>query len=217
MSLLLRPVPGGLIADSIVEAIGTQTGVMPIVAIVAIVIAVVLEFALFKSRAGLTLRGVGSRVEAARMSGARPQLTSLAAYMGCSLLAGVAAVPMMAQVGSGDPSAGINYTLGQRRSGGDRRRKPVWRTRVLRRFAAGCAPHHSGQCRHLIPGYRRFVAVVPLGRDDPRVRRALFQEQRNGGGEMKNVNAAIRRKSVSEFLEPSSVEFKSKAGADTRG
>lgn len=112
VSLLLRPVPGGLIADSIAESIGAQIGVMPIVAIVAIVIAVVLEIALFKSRAGLTLRGVGSRVEAARMSGARPQLTSLAAYMGCSLLAGVAAVPMMAQVGTGDPSAGINYTLG---------------------------------------------------------------------------------------------------------
>jgi ribose transport system ATP-binding protein len=32
--------------------------------------------------------------------------------MGCSFLAGVAAVPMMAQAGSGDPSAGINYTLG---------------------------------------------------------------------------------------------------------
>ncbi|MFD1554651.1 ATP-binding cassette domain-containing protein [Paraburkholderia silviterrae] len=112
VSLLLRPVPGGLIADPIVEAIGGQLGFVPIVAIVAIVMAVVLEIALYKSKAGLTLRGVGSRVEAARMSGARPQLTQLAAYMGCSLLAGLAAVPMMAQVGSGDPSAGINYTLG---------------------------------------------------------------------------------------------------------
>jgi ribose transport system ATP-binding protein len=112
VSLLLRPVPGGLIADSVVESIGAQIGFMPIVVIVAIAIAVVLEIALFKSRAGLTLRGVGSRAEAARMSGARPQLTALAAYMGCSFLAGVAAVPMMAQVGSGDPNAGINYTLG---------------------------------------------------------------------------------------------------------
>jgi ribose transport system ATP-binding protein len=112
VSLLLRPVPGGLIADSIAESISAQIGVMPIIAIMAIVLAVMLEIALFKSKVGLTLRGVGSRVEAARMSGARPQLTSLAAYMGCSFLAGVAAVPMMAQVGTGDPSAGINYTLG---------------------------------------------------------------------------------------------------------
>jgi predicted ABC-type sugar transport system permease subunit len=171
VSLLLRPVPGGLIADSVVESIGAQIGFMPIVVIVAIAIAVVLEIALFKSRAGLTLRGVGSRAEAARMSGARPQLTALAAYMGCSFLAGVAAVPMMAQVGSGDPNAGINYTLG-----GDRRCKPVWRTRLLRRVAAGCASHHSGECRDLVPRYRGLVAVVPPGRDDPHVSRALFQE-----------------------------------------
>jgi ribose transport system ATP-binding protein len=111
ISLLLRPVPGGLIADSVVETIGIQAGFVPVIAIVAVVLAVALEFALFKTRPGLAFRGVGSRIEAARMAGVRPQLTLLAAYVGCSLFAGIAAVPMMAQVGSGDPSAGINYTL----------------------------------------------------------------------------------------------------------
>ncbi|MFM0336958.1 ATP-binding cassette domain-containing protein [Paraburkholderia fungorum] len=111
VSLLLRPVPGGLIADSVVETIGMQAGFIPVIAIIAILLAVTLEFALFRTRPGLTFRGVGSRLEAARMAGVRPQLTLLSAYVGCSLLAGVAAVPMMAQVGSGDPSAGINYTL----------------------------------------------------------------------------------------------------------
>jgi ribose transport system ATP-binding protein len=111
ISLLLRPVPGGLIADSVVETIGVQAGFVPVIAIVAVILAVVLEFALFKTRPGLVFRGVGSRTEAARMAGLRPQLTLLAGYVGCSLLAGIAAVPMMAQVGSGDPSAGINYTL----------------------------------------------------------------------------------------------------------
>ncbi len=111
ISLLLRPVPGGLIADSVVETIGMQAGFIPIIAIVAVILAVLLEFALFKTKPGLVFRGVGSRTEAARMAGLRPHLTLLAAYVGCSLLAGIAAVPMMAQVGSGDPSAGINYTL----------------------------------------------------------------------------------------------------------
>jgi ribose transport system ATP-binding protein len=110
-SLLLRPVPGGLIADTVVETISAQAGFVPIIAVFALVLAVALEFVLFKSRLGLTFRGVGSRPEAARMAGVRPHRTLLAAYVGCSLLAGVAAVPMMAQVGSGDPSAGINYTL----------------------------------------------------------------------------------------------------------
>ncbi|MGV2292252.1 ATP-binding cassette domain-containing protein [Trinickia sp. YCB016] len=111
ISLILRPVPGGIIADSLLDTINTQIGFVPVIAIVAAALALLLEFALFKTRTGLVFRGVGSRLEAARMAGVRTQLTLLAAYVGCSLLAAVAAIPMMAQVGSGDPNAGINYTL----------------------------------------------------------------------------------------------------------
>jgi ribose transport system ATP-binding protein len=111
VSLLLRPVPGGLIADSIMDSIGSHVGFIPAVAIIATVAALAFEFGLFKSKLGISLRGVGSRPEAARMAGVRPHLTLLTAYVGCSLLAAIAAIPMMAQVGSGDPSAGVNYTL----------------------------------------------------------------------------------------------------------
>ncbi|KWF68766.1 ATP-binding cassette domain-containing protein [Burkholderia pseudomultivorans] len=111
ISLILRPVPGGLIADSWLSTIGMQLGFVPIAVPVAAVLAVGFEFALFRSRTGLVFRGVGSRPEAARMAGVRTQVTLLGAYVGCSLLAAVAAIPMMAQVGSGDPNAGINYTL----------------------------------------------------------------------------------------------------------
>jgi len=111
ISLILRPVPGGIISESLVDAISSQIGFVPIIVIVALTLAVALEFALFKTQTGLAFRGVGSRLEAARMAGIRTQMTLLAAYVGCSLLAAVAAVPMMAQVGSGDPNAGTNYTL----------------------------------------------------------------------------------------------------------
>jgi ribose transport system ATP-binding protein len=111
VSLILRPIPGGIIADSVIETIGAQIGFVPVIAIVAAVLGVALEFALFRTRTGLVFRGVGSRLEAARMAGVRTQITLLAAYVGCSLLAAVAAIPMLAQVGSGDPNAGINYTL----------------------------------------------------------------------------------------------------------
>jgi ribose transport system ATP-binding protein len=112
VSLLLRPTPGGLIADSIVDSISAQVGIVPTTAVVAIVLGLLLEFALFKTSSGVAFRAVGSRLEAARMSGIRLHLTLFAAYVGCSLLAAVAAVPMMAQVGSGDPNAGVDYTLG---------------------------------------------------------------------------------------------------------
>jgi ribose transport system ATP-binding protein len=111
ISLVLRPTADGLIADNIIDGIAAQIGPVPIVAIVAVILAIALEFGLFRTRLGLSLRGVGSRIEVARMAGVRPQCTLLIAYVACSVFAGVAAIPMIAQVGSGDPSAGVNYTL----------------------------------------------------------------------------------------------------------
>lgn len=46
------------------------------------------------------------------MAGISAARTRLLAYVGCSLLALVASIAMMDQVGIGDPRAGLNYTLG---------------------------------------------------------------------------------------------------------
>ncbi|MFJ4156288.1 ATP-binding cassette domain-containing protein [Pseudomonas sp. NPDC089752] len=110
-SLMLRPVPGGLISEQVMDTINLQYGYLPLAILVAIAVAFALEFALFRSRWGIAFRGYGSKPEAARVSGLRPRLILLGAYVGCSLMAAVAAIPMMAQVGSGDPSAGTSYTL----------------------------------------------------------------------------------------------------------
>jgi ribose transport system ATP-binding protein len=75
------------------------------------VLALALQVALMRTRLGLGLRALGSDEDVARMSGTRPRATRLIAYVGCSLLAGLGAVVLLAQVGSGDPSAGTNYTL----------------------------------------------------------------------------------------------------------
>jgi len=111
VSLILRPVPGGLIADEVMEGIGLSIGFVPVAMIAVGVLGLLLEFGLFRSRWGLALRGFGSKPEAARVAGIHPRLTVMAAYLGCSLLAGLAAVLMMSQVGSGDATAGVNYTL----------------------------------------------------------------------------------------------------------
>lgn len=111
VSLLLRPVAAGIISDSVMDGIAVHLGFVPVMAIIAILTAVALEFGLFKSKLGLSLRGIGSRPEAARMAGIRPHLNLLLAYVGCSLFAAVAAIPLLAQVGTGDPRAGVNYTL----------------------------------------------------------------------------------------------------------
>ncbi len=111
VSLLLRPVPGGLFTDEVMDRIGFQFGFVPAIFIGVVVLGLLLEHGLFRRPWGLILRGFGSRPEAARVAGVRPRLTLLAAYVGCALLAGVAAIPLIAQVGTGDANAGINYTL----------------------------------------------------------------------------------------------------------
>lgn len=110
-SLMLRPVPGGLISESVMDTINQQYGFVPVAIIAVVAIGLLLELALFKSRWGLSFRGFGSKPEAARVAGVHPRLVLLGAYVGCSVMAAVAAIPMMAQVGSGDPTAGTNYTL----------------------------------------------------------------------------------------------------------
>jgi ribose transport system ATP-binding protein len=110
-ALMMRPIPGGIFDDPVVDTIAASIGVIPLTAVVAIGSGLLLELALYRTRLGLVLRGVGSRLDAARVAGAHPRKTMLLAYVGCSLLAAVAAVPLMAQVGSGDANAGSSYTL----------------------------------------------------------------------------------------------------------
>ena len=112
VSLILRPVPGGLVDGNIMQALGTKVGIVPVTFIFAVVVGLVLEFALYRRQIGVSMRGLGSRQEAARTAGIRPVMTRLFAYVGCSFFAGLAAITMVAQVGVGDPRAGITYTLG---------------------------------------------------------------------------------------------------------
>jgi ribose transport system ATP-binding protein len=110
-SLLLRPTPDGLISASVTDSITRSAGPVPFVVIGVVVMAVLLEWVLFRSSLGVRLRGVGSREEAARVAGVRPRTVRLLAHLGCSLFAGLAGITLMAQVGSGDASSGSNYTL----------------------------------------------------------------------------------------------------------
>jgi ribose transport system ATP-binding protein len=111
VALILRPIPGGLIAETMIDRVSTTIGFVPVAVIVALIIAAVLEFVLHKTKFGISLRGVGSRREAARMAGIRPNRMLLIAYVSCSLLSAAAGILLMAQIGNGDANAGGNYTL----------------------------------------------------------------------------------------------------------
>ena len=111
VSLMLRPTSGGMINDTVMDVINLRFGFLPLTLILAIGLAVALDFGLFRKYIGMALRGLGSNANSARLAGISPSKTRLIAYLSCSLIAGLASVPLLGQVGIGDPRAGIDYTL----------------------------------------------------------------------------------------------------------
>jgi ribose transport system ATP-binding protein len=111
ISLILRPIPDGMIESGILKTLGAKIAFVPATFVFAVILALLLEFVLYKRTIGLAFRGLGSRQEAARVAGINPIRSRLLAYLACSFLTGVAAITMISQVGVGDPRAGINYTL----------------------------------------------------------------------------------------------------------
>jgi ribose transport system ATP-binding protein len=111
ISLVLRPFQGGYISFAILNAINKAAGPVAIAFLVAAVLAVALERALHRARWGRSLRAMGSDPDAAFRVGVRPRRTVIGAYVASALFACVGGVLLMAQVGVGDPTQGVNYTL----------------------------------------------------------------------------------------------------------
>jgi ribose transport system ATP-binding protein len=111
ISLVLRPFQGGYISFAILNAINQAAGPVAIAFLVAAAVAVALEWALHRARWGRSLRAMGSDPDAAFRVGVRPRRTVIGAYVASALFACVGGVLLMAQVGVGDPTQGVNYTL----------------------------------------------------------------------------------------------------------
>ncbi len=111
VSLVLRPFQGGYISFAILKAINHTEGPVAIAFVVAVAVAVAMEWALRRARWGRSLRAIGSDPAAAFRLGVRPGVTVIGAYVASSLFACVGGVLLMAQIGVGDPTQGVNYTL----------------------------------------------------------------------------------------------------------
>jgi ribose transport system ATP-binding protein len=110
-SFLLRDGPGGYINASVVAALTSQIGPIPVAFLVMAACGVAGEYALRNTRAGWQLRATGSDEESARRIGLRIDRIFIAGYIGSSLFAALGAIMLMAQIGVGDPQQGVNYTL----------------------------------------------------------------------------------------------------------
>ena len=185
ISLVLRPFQAGYISFSILNAINRSVGPVAIAFLAAVAVAIAMEWALHRARWGRSLRAIGSDPAAAFRLGVRPGVTIIGAYVASALFACVGGVLLMAQVGVGDPTQGVNYTLasvtavvlgGTSIFGG---RGVVHRRAVRRRAGRGTAERHHlpaavpglavlgpgstghGGGRHLHPG------PGPVRRADP--------------------------------------------------
>ena len=111
MSFLLRDGPGGLISGTVTNAITFKVGAIPLAFVLLVVCTLVMEYLLRFRRWGLRLRAVGSDLEAARRVGVRLNATVILAYVAASGFVCLGAVILMSQIGIGDPSQGVGYTL----------------------------------------------------------------------------------------------------------
>jgi ribose transport system ATP-binding protein len=109
-SLLLRDHPEGFINADVIAALNTSVSFVPYAFIGLVVLAIVADVWLYRTRTGLALRAVGLDDTSARRLGMATGRIVFLAFIVCSVMASVAGFYSAAQVQIGSPIIG-NYAL----------------------------------------------------------------------------------------------------------
>jgi len=110
-AFILRPEPDGYISIVVSDILNSTIGPIPYVFIAVVIATLGMEYLLRKSRWGWQLRAVGSNEESARQIGVQTTRTIIGAYVIASLFVFLGATLLMVQLGIGDASQGVTYTL----------------------------------------------------------------------------------------------------------
>ncbi len=110
-AFILRPEPDGYISVAFADILNAAIGPIPYVFMALAASAIVMEILLRKSRWGWQLRAVGSNEEYARKVGVKVTRSILGAYVIASLFVFLGSVLLAVQLGIGDASQGVTYTL----------------------------------------------------------------------------------------------------------
>lgn len=110
-AFILRPEPDGYISQAFAEILNAAMGPIPFVFIAAVIATLFMEYMLRKSRWGWQLRAVGSNEESARKVGVKTTRTIIGAYVIASLFVFLGSILLAVQLGIGDASQGVTYTL----------------------------------------------------------------------------------------------------------
>lgn len=109
-SLLLRDHPEGFISSDLIEVLTTSVGFLPVAFVGVVVLAVLADVWLYRTRTGLALRSVGLDETSSRRLGMGTGRTIFLAFVVCSVMASIAGFYSAAQVQIGSPIIG-NYAL----------------------------------------------------------------------------------------------------------
>jgi ribose transport system ATP-binding protein len=109
-SLLLREAPEGPINPDVIELLTTSVGFVPVAFIAVVVLAVLGDAWLYRSRSGLAMRAVGIDETSSRRLGMATGRMVFIAFVVCSLFAALASFYSAAQVQIGSPILGT-YAL----------------------------------------------------------------------------------------------------------
>jgi ribose transport system ATP-binding protein len=111
VSLALRPQPAGYLRAGVTDALTRSWGWIPVAFVIVCALAIGAELALRLTRAGLQVRAVGSDGTTAHRLGAHVNRTHMAAYVLCSMFTAAGGLMLASQVGVGDATVGVSYTL----------------------------------------------------------------------------------------------------------
>lgn len=110
-ALLVRPSPGGGVSDGFMATMTATIGPVPVAALFVLALYLVAERLLVRGRIGAWLYAIGSSREAAYVAGIPIRRLRAVCYLFCALCGVLAGLLVTARIGSGDPSAGADFTL----------------------------------------------------------------------------------------------------------
>ncbi len=111
LALLLRPQPGGHIADGFATLLTGNLGVLPNAAVLLALLLLLVWVPVFRSRLGRFITATGDSDDSAYASGLPVQRVRVATYMLSGFFAATAGLFLAAETTSGDASIGSLYTL----------------------------------------------------------------------------------------------------------
>lgn len=109
--ILTNGAPITVISDEMLELSTGSVGIFGYPIIIAIAIAAVLAFVMFRMRFGLHVQAVGGNEEASVANGLHADRVRIAVYVLCAVLAGIGAVLTVARIGAAEPANNTSYLL----------------------------------------------------------------------------------------------------------